>query len=199
MPGPPGGGLSGHPRQLESGDDHDRSRVRRRHLRRAADHRDPRARSSSRRSPMLCCRPSAVRPALNLAMELVEAGVLEKHGVELIGADAEAIATAEDREKFKEAMIEIGLDVPASAAMPTTMEEARTIVERGRPPGRHPSRLHPRWRRGTGHRQRRWRSSRRRDRTAWRPAPSERSSSRSRSTAGRSSSSRSCATRRTTR
>ena len=65
-------------------------------------------------------RPDALLPtlggqtALNLAMELVEAGVLETHGVELIGADAEAIATAEDRQRFKEAMIEIGLEVPAS-------------------------------------------------------------------------------------
>ncbi len=64
-------------------------------------------------------RPDALLPtlggqtALNLAMELVEAGVLERYGVELIGADAEAIATAEDRQRFKEAMIEIGLDVPA--------------------------------------------------------------------------------------
>src|SRR6478672_2806288 len=65
-------------------------------------------------------RPDAVLPtlggqtALNLAMELVEQGVLDRYGVELIGADAEAIATAEDRERFKVAMMEIGLDVPAS-------------------------------------------------------------------------------------
>ncbi len=66
--------------------------------------------------------------ALNLAMELVEAGVLDRYGVELIGADAEAIATAEDRQRFKEAMIEIGLEVPRSG-IAHTMEEARTIVE----------------------------------------------------------------------
>ncbi len=65
-------------------------------------------------------RPDALLPtlggqtALNLAMELVEAGVLERYGVELIGADAEAIATAENRERFKDAMIGIGLEVPAS-------------------------------------------------------------------------------------
>jgi carbamoyl-phosphate synthase large subunit len=52
--------------------------------------------------------------ALNLAMELVEAGTLDRLGIELIGASAEAISTAEDRERFKEAMIEIGLDVPLS-------------------------------------------------------------------------------------
>ena len=58
--------------------------------------------------------------ALNLAMELVENGVLERYGVELIGANAEAIATAEDREQFKQAMIEIGLDVPSSGTAHTT-------------------------------------------------------------------------------
>ena len=66
--------------------------------------------------------------ALNLAMELVEAGVLEEYGVELIGADAEAIATAEDRGRFKEAMIEIGLRVPDSG-IAHTMVEARSVVE----------------------------------------------------------------------
>ena len=52
--------------------------------------------------------------ALNLAMALVERGVPEKYGVELIGASAEAIRTAEDRELFKNAMMEIGLAVPSS-------------------------------------------------------------------------------------
>jgi carbamoyl-phosphate synthase large subunit len=65
-------------------------------------------------------KPDALLPtlggqtALNLAMELVARGVLDEHGVELIGAKAEAIATAEDRELFKKAMIEIGLSVPPS-------------------------------------------------------------------------------------
>src|SRR5689334_11152336 len=69
--------------------------------------------------------PDAVLPtlggqtALNLAMGLVEAGTLEPgartpKGVELIGASAEAIATAEDRERFKVAMQEIGLSSPSS-------------------------------------------------------------------------------------
>ena len=77
-------------------------------------------------------RPDALLPtlggqtALNLAMDLVEAGVLDRYGVELIGADAEAIATAEDRERFKVAMIGIGLDVPASgvAAPPAELKRA---------------------------------------------------------------------------
>ena len=79
-------------------------------------------------------RPDALLPtlggqtALNLAMELVEAGVLEEYGVELIGADAEAIATAEDRGRFKEAMIEIGLSVPDSG-IAHTMAEARSVVD----------------------------------------------------------------------
>ena len=80
-------------------------------------------------------RPDALLPtlggqtALNLAMELVEAGVLDEYRVELIGADAEAIATAEDRGRFKEAMLEIGLEVPASG-IAHDMDEARRVVER---------------------------------------------------------------------
>ncbi len=79
-------------------------------------------------------KPQAVLPtlggqtALNLAMELDALGVLEQHGVEMIGADAEAIETAENRSKFKEAMIEIGLDVPRSGTA-TTMEEAHRVLE----------------------------------------------------------------------
>lgn len=66
-------------------------------------------------------RPDAVLPtlggqtALNLAMELAENGVLEKYGCELIGAKADAIERAEDRMRFKQTMLEIGLDVPRSA------------------------------------------------------------------------------------
>ncbi len=79
-------------------------------------------------------RPDALLPtlggqtALNLAMELVEAGVLEANNVELIGADANAIETAENREKFKVAMTEIGLESPISGTA-HNMEEARLIVE----------------------------------------------------------------------
>ena len=45
-------------------------------------------------------------------MDLVKHGVLEKYGVEMIGANAEVIAKAEDRELFKQAMLKIGLDIP---------------------------------------------------------------------------------------
>ena len=84
-------------------------------------------------------KPDAVLPtlggqtALNLAMELVEAGVLERLGVELIGADAEAIATAEDRHRFKEAMIEIGLEVPRSGVAHTLDESLEIIEDLGLP------------------------------------------------------------------
>src|SRR6187402_431477 len=66
-------------------------------------------------------RPDAVLPtlggqtALNIAMALFEQGLIGVPGTpEMIGANAEAIATAEDRQRFKEAMTEIGLSVPAS-------------------------------------------------------------------------------------
>jgi carbamoyl-phosphate synthase large subunit len=78
--------------------------------------------------------PDAVLPTLggqtglNLAMELEEHGVLAANGAELIGADAEAIATAEDRERFKVAMQEIGLEV-ARSGVAHDMEEARRVVK----------------------------------------------------------------------
>ena len=66
-------------------------------------------------------RPDALLPtmggqtALNLAVELAEKGILDKYGIELIGAKLDAIKKAEDRELFKEAMKKIGQDVPSSA------------------------------------------------------------------------------------
>src|SRR6202795_1877212 len=66
-------------------------------------------------------RPDALLPtvggqtALNLAIELAEAGVLDRYKCELIGAKLEAIKKAEDRELFKNAMLKIGLEVPRSA------------------------------------------------------------------------------------
>ena len=65
---------------------------------------------------------------LNLAMELESEGVLATHGVELIGAGATAIATAEDRELFKSAMTEIGLEV-ARSGIAHSMDKARRVVE----------------------------------------------------------------------
>jgi carbamoyl-phosphate synthase large subunit len=80
-------------------------------------------------------RPDALLPtlggqtALNLAVALDEQGVLKANNVELIGASIEAIQTAEDREKFKMAMTEIGLDVPASG-FAYDLEEAMEVGER---------------------------------------------------------------------
>ncbi len=65
-------------------------------------------------------KPDAILPtvggqtALNVTVELAEAGILEKHGVKLIGANIEAIKKAEDRKLFKEAMNKIGLSSPRS-------------------------------------------------------------------------------------
>jgi carbamoyl-phosphate synthase large subunit len=78
-------------------------------------------------------RPDALLPtlggqtALNLTMQLVELGVLERYGVEVIGARPEAIATAEDRDRFKAAMQDIGLEVPESG-FAHTLDEAEAIA-----------------------------------------------------------------------
>ncbi|MBV9283165.1 MAG: carbamoyl-phosphate synthase large subunit, partial [Acidimicrobiia bacterium] len=79
-------------------------------------------------------RPDAVLPtlggqtALNLAMALSERGVIEEYGTELIGASATAISTAENRDKFKAAMTEIGLAVPDSG-FAYTLDEAIVVGE----------------------------------------------------------------------
>ena len=79
-------------------------------------------------------RPSALLPtmggqtALNCALDLVRLGVLERYGVELIAAKREAIDMAEDRDQFKNAMIEIGLEVPR-AEIAHTLAEAWTALE----------------------------------------------------------------------
>src|SRR6187455_2926727 len=65
-------------------------------------------------------RPDVILPtlggqtALNLAIDLAEKGILEKYGVEMIGAKLESIKKAEDRDLFKDAMRRIGLDLPRS-------------------------------------------------------------------------------------
>ena len=79
-------------------------------------------------------RPDAVLPtmggqtALNCALKLASEGVLEKFGVEMIGATQEAIDKAEDREKFDIAMGRIGLETPR-AGLAHSMEEAWTVHE----------------------------------------------------------------------
>ncbi|MGE0659956.1 MAG: carbamoyl-phosphate synthase large subunit [Reyranellaceae bacterium] len=80
-------------------------------------------------------KPDALLPtmggqtALNTAMALVRDGRLAKLGVELIGADAEAIDKAEDRLKFRDAMTKIGLESPKSEVV-HTMEEARAALDK---------------------------------------------------------------------
>jgi carbamoyl-phosphate synthase large subunit len=80
-------------------------------------------------------RPDVVLPtiggqtALNLAVEMAESGMLERHGVELIGARLPAIVKAEDRDQFREAMQAIGLRLPRSGYV-RSVEEAREIVKR---------------------------------------------------------------------
>src|SRR5204863_828166 len=77
-------------------------------------------------------RPDALLPtiggqtALNLAIEIAEAGILERYGVELIGAKLPAIKKAEDRDLFKAAMERIGLDLPRSGYA-RSIEEAEEI------------------------------------------------------------------------
>ena len=79
-------------------------------------------------------RPQALLPtmggqtALNIAMELSERGVLERYGVELIGANARAITIAEDRREFAAAMARIGLAVPPGGTA-TTWDEAVALLE----------------------------------------------------------------------
>ncbi|HRF72306.1 MAG TPA: carbamoyl-phosphate synthase large subunit [Accumulibacter sp.] len=77
-------------------------------------------------------RPDALLPtmggqtALNCALDLARHGVLERYGVEMIGATREAIDKAEDREKFKQAMTRIGLG-SARSAMAHSLEEALQV------------------------------------------------------------------------
>src|ERR671919_368760 len=77
-------------------------------------------------------RPDALLPtmggqtALNCALDLARQGVLERYGVEMIGASREAIDKAEDREKFKRAMAKIGLASPRSA-LAHSIEEALQV------------------------------------------------------------------------
>ncbi len=79
-------------------------------------------------------KPDALLPtlggqtALNAAVDLAEAGILAKYGVELIGADLEAIERGEDRQRFKDVVIKAGGEVPLSAVC-HTMDEVRTTVE----------------------------------------------------------------------
>jgi carbamoyl-phosphate synthase large subunit len=78
-------------------------------------------------------KPDALLPtmggqtALNTAMKLAASGALARHGVEMIGADAEVIDRAEDRLKFRDAMAEIGIESPRSG-IAHSLDEARAVL-----------------------------------------------------------------------
>ncbi|MDP3562701.1 MAG: carbamoyl-phosphate synthase large subunit [Legionellaceae bacterium] len=84
-------------------------------------------------------RPDALLPtmggqtALNCALDLVREGILDKYGVELIGATSEAIDKAEDRDKFRTLMREIGLDMPRSRIAHSLDEALQAQTELGFP------------------------------------------------------------------
>ncbi|TWU41623.1 Carbamoyl-phosphate synthase large chain [Novipirellula aureliae] len=90
-------------------------------------------------------RPDALLPTLggqtglNLAMDLEANGVLKKYGVEMIAADAQVIAKAEERDQFKEAMEKIGLDVCTGRTITTLAEARQVLAEVGLPAVVRPS------------------------------------------------------------
>jgi carbamoyl-phosphate synthase large subunit len=90
-------------------------------------------------------RPDAILPtvggqtALNLAVECAENGTLEKYGVKLIGAQIEAIKVAEDRQLFRDAMNEIGIDMPRSAVVGSLDEALKAVEDIGFPAILRPS------------------------------------------------------------
>jgi len=90
-------------------------------------------------------RPDAILPTvggqtgLNLAVELAESGALARYGVRLIGARVEAVKLAEDRQLFKQAMVEAGLDVPRSGYAKSLDEALALLEEIGYPAVLRPS------------------------------------------------------------
>jgi len=90
-------------------------------------------------------KPDAILPtmggqtALNCALDLHREGVLEEHGIEMIGADREAIDKAEDRDKFRTAMQKIGLDMPRAAVAHSIEESLQVQAQVGFPTVIRPS------------------------------------------------------------
>jgi carbamoyl-phosphate synthase large subunit len=93
----------------------------------------------ARERPDVCLPTLGGQTALNAAVTLAEAGVLETHGVELIGASVKAIRTAEDRRMFKAAMAEAGLEVPRSGFAYSLPEAEEVAAEIGLPAVVRPS------------------------------------------------------------
>ncbi len=83
--------------------------------------------------PDACLPTMGGQTALNMARTLAENGTFERYGVELIGASREAIAKAEDRELFRDAMTRIGLEMPKSVVVRTLAEAGAAIAEIGLP------------------------------------------------------------------
>ena len=83
--------------------------------------------------PDACLPTMGGQTALNMARTLAEDGTFERYGVELIGASREAIAKAEDRELFRNAMAGIGLEMPRSAVARSLAEAAAALDEIGLP------------------------------------------------------------------
>jgi carbamoyl-phosphate synthase large subunit len=84
-------------------------------------------------------KPDAILPtmggqtALNLAMEAEKKGILKKYKIELIGANSKAISNAEDREKFRKNMLDIGLDLPKSKVVNHIEDAAKALKQIGLP------------------------------------------------------------------
>ena len=91
-------------------------------------------------------RPDALLPtmggqtALNTALALYKDGTLDRLGIELIGANAEAIEKAEDRQKFRDAMDRIGLESPRSAIVHSAWRRRLAALEKVGLPADHPAR-----------------------------------------------------------
>jgi carbamoyl-phosphate synthase large subunit len=87
----------------------------------------------ARERPDACLPTMGGQTALNVAHDLSESGTFERYGVELIGASREAIAKAEDRQLFREAMSRIGLEMPRSVVVRNMAEAPAALAEVGLP------------------------------------------------------------------
>ncbi len=96
-------------------------------------HWEPVAKIIEREKPDALLPTMGGQTALNCALDLARMGVLEAHGVELIGASRDAIDKAEDRERFREAMRGIGLECPRSAVAHSMQDALKAQIEVGFP------------------------------------------------------------------
>ena len=133
--------LPGRAGQLQPGDDHDRPRVRRRHLSRA-DHPEVVARIIERERPDALLPTLGGQTALNCTVELARSGVLDQYHVEVLGASIDAIDAAEDRGRFKQVMEAAGLETPVGVRPINGRGGARRTPDRL--PGDDPAVVHPR-------------------------------------------------------